>query len=165
MLALQPIDFAEACAFVGLHHRHHQPSVGWKFGIGVNDGEKVVGVVMVGRPVARMLDDGATLEVTRCCTDGTKRAASMLYGAAWRATKALGYGRLITYTLVEEPGTSLRAAGWRELYTTQGGSWSVPSRPRVDTHPLGQKRLWAVGQREGDYGGQALNGTQDLRAR
>jgi hypothetical protein len=141
-LHLQPITFREACAFVGLHHRHHQPSVGWRFGIAVTDGTSVVGVVMVGRPVARMLDDGATLEVTRCCTDGTKHAASMLYGAAWRAAKALGYGRLITYTLVEEPGTSLKAAGWKALYTTEGGSWSVPSRPRVDTYPLGQKRLW-----------------------
>lgn len=143
-LTLQPITFGEACAFVGLHHRHHVPSVGWKFGIGVGDGEKVVGVVMVGRPVARHLDNGYTLEVTRCCTDGTKHAASMLYGAAWRAAKALGYRRLITYTLVEEPGTSLRAAGWRELYTTAGGSWNAPSRPRVDKAPIGQKRLWEV---------------------
>ena len=143
-LALQPITFAEACAFVGLHHRHHRPSVGWKFGVAVNDGTRVVGVVMVGRPVARHLDNGYTLEVTRCCTDGTKHAASMLYGAAWRAAKALGYRRLITYTLVEEPGTSLRAAGWRELYTTAGGSWSTPSRPRVDKAPLSQKRLWEV---------------------
>lgn len=143
-LALQPITFAEACRFVGLHHRHHLPSVGWKFGVAVNDGERVVGVVMVGRPVARHLDNGYTLEVTRCCTDGTKHAASMLYGAAWRAAKALGYRRLITYTLVEEPGTSLRAAGWRELYATAGGSWNVPSRPRVDKAPTGQKRIWEV---------------------
>jgi len=142
MLALQPITFAEASAFVKRYHRHHAPSVGWKFGIAVNDGEKVVGVVTVGRPVARMLDNGLTLEVTRCCTDGTKNACSMLYGAAWRATKALGYQRLITYTLIEESGTSLRAAGWTPLYETAGGSWFTPSRMRVDTHPLGQKTLW-----------------------
>lgn len=141
-LQLQPIDYREACAFISTHHRHHLPPQGWKFGIGVNDGEQVVGVVTVGRPVARRLDNGLTLEVTRCCTDGTKNAASMLYGAAWRATKALGYQRLITYTLVEEPGTSLRAAGWKALYETPGGSWSSPARPRVDTHPLGQKTLW-----------------------
>ncbi len=141
-LALQPIDFKEATRFVQAHHRHHDPSIGWKFGIACNDGEKVVGVVMVGRPVARHLDDGWTLELTRCCTDGTKNAASMLYGAAWRASKALGYKRLITYTLAEEPGTSLLAAGWKSLYTTAGGSWSCESRPRVDTHPLGQKTLW-----------------------
>jgi hypothetical protein len=142
VLALQPITFAEAAEFVRRHHRHHIPPVGWKFGIGVNDGERVVGVVMIGRPVARHLDNGYTLEVTRCCTDGTKNAASMLYGAAWRAAKALGYTRLITYTLKEEAGTSLRAAGWTAIYETRGGSWSVPSRPRVDKHPLGQKELW-----------------------
>ncbi len=143
-LELQPIDFKEATAFVREHHRHHNPSIGWKFGIGLNDGEKVVGVVMVGRPVARHFDDGWTLEVTRCCTDGTKNAASMLYGAAWRASKAMGYKRLITYTLGEEPGTSLVAAGWSLKRTMPGRSWSCPSRPRVDTHPLGQKTLWEV---------------------
>jgi hypothetical protein len=141
-LSLQPITYAEACTFIKTHHRHHLPPVGWKFGIAVNDGEKVVGVVTVGRPVARHLDNGLTLEVNRCCTDGTKRAASMLYGAAWRATKALGYQRLITYTLIEEAGTSLKAAGWKALYETPGRSWTCPSRPRVDTHPLGQKTLW-----------------------
>ena len=141
-LSLQPIDYAEACAFVAQHHRHHLPPQGWKWGVAVNDGANVVGVITVGRPVARMLDDGLTLEVTRCCTDGTRNAASMLYGAAWRAARALGYRRLITYTLVEEPGTSLRAAGWKELYVTAGGSWSRASRKRVDLHPTGQKRLW-----------------------
>jgi hypothetical protein len=141
-LGLQPITLAEANAFIRRHHRHHLPPQGWKFGVAVNDGERVVGVATVGRPVARMLDDGWTLEVTRCCTDGTPHAASMLYGACWRAAKALGYRRLVTYTLVEEAGTSLRAAGWRALYETKGGSWDRPSRPTVDTHPTGQKRLW-----------------------
>jgi hypothetical protein len=141
-LSLQPITFKEASAFVRLHHRHHAPSVGHKFSIAANDGERVVGVVTVGRPVARHLDNGWTLEVTRCTTDGAKNAASLLYGAAWRATKALGYRRLITYTLIEEPGTSLSAAGWKALYQTEGGSWDCPSRPRVDTHPVGQKTLW-----------------------
>jgi len=141
-LHLQPITYAEAAAFIRQYHRHHLPPVGWKFGIAINDGERVRGVVTVGRSVARHLDNGLTLEVTRCCTDGAKNAASMLYGAAWRAAKALGYQRLITYTLKEEPGTSLRAAGWTALYETPGRSWSCPSRPRVDTHPLGQKTLW-----------------------
>jgi len=142
MLTLQPLTFGEACEFIRRHHRHHLPPVGWKFGIGVNDGSCVVGVVTVGRPVSRVLDDGWTLEVNRCCTDGTRHAASMLYGAAWRATKALGYKRLITYTLTTEPGTSLRAAGWTKLYETEGGSWDCPSRPRVDKAPTAQKVLW-----------------------
>lgn len=141
-LDVQPITFREACAFIRQHHRHHIPPQGWMFGVAVNDGEKVVGVATVGRPVARMLQDGWTLEVTRCCSDGTPHVASKLYGACWRAARALGYRRLITYTLAEESGTSLRAAGWKELYRSQGGSWSRPSRPEVDKHPLGQKTLW-----------------------
>ena len=141
-LELQPITKAEADVFVSEHHRHHLPSVGWKFGIAVNDGSEVVGVIVVGRPVARNADDGWTAEVTRCCTDGTKNAASMLYGAAWRAAKAMGYRKLITYTLDTEPGTSLRAAGWKPIGQTAGGSWSTPSRPRVDKHPLQAKFKW-----------------------
>lgn len=143
-LALCPVDFATAVAFIAQHHRHHLPPVGWKFGVGVQADGELVGVVTVGRPVARALDDGLTLEVTRHCTrDGAPtNAASMLYGAAWRAAKALGYRRLITYTLASEAGTSLTAAGWRSLYETPGRSWSVPSRPRTDQHPLGPKTLW-----------------------
>lgn len=141
-LELQPIDFDEACAFIAQHHRHHEPPQGWKFGIAVNDGARVVGVVTVGRPVARRLDNGWTLEVTRHCTDGTRHAASMLYAAAARACAALGYKRLITYILKEETGTSLIAAGWKCLYESRGGTWSRRGRPRVDTHPTQAKLLW-----------------------
>lgn len=147
-LDLQPIDWEEAVAFIALHHRHHLPPVGWKFGIGVNqenfDGERVVvGVITVGRPVARMLDTGWTLEVTRCCVaEGHPGAASKLYGAAWRATQALGYKRLITYTLKSEGGASLRAVGWRCLGDAGGKSWHRESRPRVDKAPTDQKTLW-----------------------
>ena len=141
-LQLQPITYPEACKFIKQYHRHHLPPQGWKFGVAVNDGEKVVGVITVGRPVARHLDDGWTLEVTRSCTDGTPNANSKLYSAAWRATRALGYKRLITYTLQSEPGTSLRAAGWKLVGKAGGGTWNRKSRPRVDTHPVGQKLLW-----------------------
>ena len=144
MLDLQPITYADACDFIKNHHRHHLPPQGWKFGIAVNDGKKIVGVVTVGRPVARHLDNGWTLEVTRNCTDGTKNAASMLYGAAWRAAKALGYKRLITYTPKEELGTSLVASNFKLLYESPGGSWSSKSRPRIDKHPKGQKKLWEI---------------------
>lgn len=139
---LQPIDFEESRLFIEKHHRHHLPSVGWKFGIGVSDGARVVGVITVARPVARALDDGWTLEVTRCCTDGFKNACSMLYGAAWRAAKALGYRRLITYTLKSEPGTSLIASGWKIVAEIRGRTWSCSSRPRVDKHPLQDKFRW-----------------------
>ena len=144
MIELQPITFAEACEFIRQHHRHHPPPAGHKFSIAVNDGEKIVGVITVGRPVARLLDNGWTAEVTRCCTNGHKNTASMLYAAAWRTARALGYKRLITYTLIKEPGTSLRAAGFKELYKTKGDTWDRPGRPRVDKHPTGQKTLLEI---------------------
>lgn len=141
-LTAYPVDLDEANAFVEQHHRHHRPVVGHKFSIGAALGEKIVGVVIVGRPVARMRDDGITLEVTRLATDGTRNACSFLYGAAARAAFALGYKRIGTYILQSEPGASLRAAGWRLIGEAGGGSWSVPSRPRVDKHPLQKKLLW-----------------------
>lgn len=144
MLELQPIAFGEACEFVRQYHRHHQPPQGWKFGVAVNDGAKVVGVVMVGRPVARHLDNGWTLEVIRLCTDGTPHVASMLYAAAWRAARAMGYRRLITYVLASETGTSVKAAGWRVVGQAGGGTWDRPNRPRVDKAPTEQKTLWEI---------------------
>ena len=143
-LTLQPVTLAEANAFVLQHHRHHGAVVGAKFTIGLNDGTNIVAVVIVGRPVSRNLDDGWTAEVTRLCTDGTPHAASKLYAAAWRAARAMGYKRLITYTLNTEPGTSLVAAGWKCVGRTEGGSWSRPSRPRIDTHPLQCKLRWEI---------------------
>lgn len=141
-LLLVPITLDEANAFVRAHHRHHKPVPGAKFCIGVACDGEVVGVAIVGRPVARMLDDGWTLEVNRTCTDGTKNANSMLYGATRRAAWALGYRKLITYTLPEEGGGSLTAAGWKCIGERGGGKWSRESRPRVDTHPTQGKLLW-----------------------
>jgi hypothetical protein len=123
MLKLSTIKKAEADEFIRAHHRHHQPSVGWKFGLAAYRGDILVGVAVVGRPVARMLDDGVTLEVTRLCTDGTRNAASFLYGAARRACCALGYTRLLTYTLESEPGTSLIAAGWKACHASSRSTW------------------------------------------
>jgi hypothetical protein len=129
-----PVTFTQAKAFITDWHRHHGPPPGHKYSIGVADGDLLVGVAVVGRPVARMLDDGHTLEVTRVAVaDGAANACSLLYGAAWRAAKALGYRRLITYTQKGETGASLRAAGWQvvaALPPTAG--WSRPSRPRTD---------------------------------
>lgn len=142
MLQLQPISYSEACEFISVHHRHHLPPQGWKFGIAVNSDGVIVGVITVGRPVARHYDDGWTLEVTRCATDGTKNAPSMLYGAARRAAFAMGYKRLITYTLQSEPGTSLFASGWKCIGAAGGGSWDKPSRPRVQKASTEQKTLW-----------------------
>lgn len=141
-LEIVPCELSEANAFVARHHRHHRPVVGHRFSLAVAEGERICGVAIVGRPVARYLDDGWTLEVTRCCTDGTKNAASALYGAARRAVFALGYRKLVTYTLVSEGGVSLRAAGYRIVGEVNGRSWSCPSRPRVDKHPLEDKLRW-----------------------
>jgi hypothetical protein len=136
------IGLDEANAFVSQHHRHHQPVVGHLFSIGAALGDNIVGVAIVGRPVARVRDDGLTAEVTRLCTDGTKDACSFLYGACARAAFALGFKRIGTYILASEPGTSLTASGWRLIGERGGGSWSVPSRPRVDKHPLQRKLLF-----------------------
>ncbi len=144
MLTIVPVDREEAIEFVRIHHRTHVPPVACKFQLGCANGDAMVGVIIVGRPVARMNQDGWTLEVTRCCTDGTKNAPSKLYAAAWRASRAMGYRRLITYTMVSEPGTSLRAAGWREIGTVRGRSWHTKTRPRVDKHPLQDKICWEV---------------------
>ena len=138
-MKIVPIEFDEACAFIAQYHRHHKPSQGHKFSIACSDREKIVGVATVGRPVSRMLQDGWTLEVTRLCTDGTKNAASMLYGASWRVTRELGYNRLVTYILDTEKGTSLRASGWREIGKRGGKSWNREMRPRVDKHPTQEK--------------------------
>lgn len=144
MLTITPITLREANAYVAANHRHHQPVRGCIACMAVSDGDLVRGVAIVGRPVARRLQDGWTAEVTRCCTDGAKNAPSMLYRAAWRAVRALGYRRLVTYTLPEEGGASLRAAGWRCIGQAGGGSWNCPSRPRVDTHPLQVKLRWEL---------------------
>jgi len=137
-----PVAFDEAAEFVRAHHRHHTPPVGHKFSIGAAIGEALVGVVIVGRPVSRRRDDGLTLEVTRLCTMGDRNACSFLYGAAARAAFALGYRRIGTYTLKSEPGTSLKAAGWKLIAETPGKSWSVPTRPRSDKHPLEPRLVW-----------------------
>lgn len=143
-LELVPLTLREAHAFVGRHHRHHKPSRGGKFAIGCAEDGEIVGVAVVGRPVARHLDDGWTVEVNRVATDGTRNACSMLYGAAWRAAKAMGYKRAVTYTLPEEGGASLRGAGWRCIGEAGGGSWDTPTsgRPRVDQHPTQTKLRW-----------------------
>ena len=144
-LTVVPCEFSDAVAYVRQHHRHHRPPVGHKFSLAVADESgSVRGVCMVGRPVARGNDDGWTLEVTRLATDGASNACSAFYGAAWRACRELGYRRLITYILADEPGTSLKAAGWKCLGERGGGSWSCKSRPRVDKHPLQRKLLFEV---------------------
>jgi hypothetical protein len=143
-LIITPITQAEAKIFIREHHRHHLPSVGSIFNIGCAREGIIVGVAMVGRPVARGLDDGWTVEVTRLCTDGTKNACSKLYAAARKIASAMGYKKIVTYILESEQGTSLKAAGWKMEAKTFGGSWDCRSRPRVDKAPTQRKFRWEI---------------------
>lgn len=142
-LEVVPVNLSDAKVFVDRHHRHHPAPVGGLFAIGAARDGEMVGVVIVGRPVARSSDDGWTAEVTRLCVlENEPNACSLLYAAAWRACRAMGWRKLQTYTLATEPGTSLRAAGWKTVAQVKGRSWSTPSRPRIDRHPTQDKLKW-----------------------
>ena len=134
MLSLTPVSLSEANAFVARYHRHHKPVVGHKFSIGCMADGRLVGVAIVGRPVSRYLDNGLTLEVNRLCTDGTKNACSFLYAAAWRAARAMGYRKIVTYILDTESGASLRAAGWKCVGLAGGKRWTGSCRPISTRH-------------------------------
>ena len=140
---VRPLSLRDANAFVAEHHRHHPTVRGCKFCIAIVDAsESRRGVLIAGRPVSRHLDDGTTLEITRCCTDGVRNGCSMLYGAASRVAREMGYARLITYTLASESGASLRGTGWICLGVRGGGSWNRRGRSRNDLHPVEPKLLW-----------------------
>jgi hypothetical protein len=144
-LRLAPISLADANAFVEKHHRHHGKRISHRFAVCVRGPRGGLrGVAIAGNPVARSYCDGVTIEVSRSCTDGTKNANSMLYGAIWRAARALGYTRMFTYTMPEESGSSLRAIGMREDGMTEGRSWNFPNRPRGVHCPLGPKVRWII---------------------
>ena len=133
MLKVVPITLRAANAYVAEHHRHNLPTNGHKFSVAVEDDGRLCGVAICGQPVARKLDDGKTIEIRRVCTDGTRNACSILYGAAAKAARAMGYKRVVTYTLISEPGTSLKAAGFINAGLAGGVSWNMPSRPRSET--------------------------------
>lgn len=130
-LVIRPITLKEANAYVAEYHRHNIPTNGHKWSIACYDDDRLCGVAICGQPIARMLDDGETIEARRVCTDGTRNACSFLYGACARIAKEFGYKRIITYILETESGTSLKASGWKMVSTSSGGDWSSPSRPRA----------------------------------
>jgi hypothetical protein len=160
-LRVVPITLRCARAFVLAAHRHNKGVTGWKFGVGVMDGTTLIGVATAGRPIARALDDGVTLEVNRTCTDGTRNANSMLYGAVWRAARAMGYVRCITYTQYDESGASLRAAGFRKVRDMPARkSWAESSvKLREKRSPAGNggvaRTLWEISSAMGANGGGA----------
>ena len=143
-LKLVPITLAQAKDFVGREHRHNAPPVGHRFSVGVASEGVLCGVAVAGRPKARNLDQRTVLEVVRVCTDGTRNACSILYGACRRAGIALGYEpqNIITYTRADEPGSSLRAAGWVPDAVTRGQSWDRDKRPRTDRTEVVDRIRW-----------------------
>ena len=148
-LEIRPVRQAVAKAFVRDHHHHCRPPAGWRFGAGCYNGRTLVGVAMVGRPVARRIDAARVVEVNRLCIDRSlsaalrRNAASKLYGYAAREARRRGFARIITYTLESESGISLRASGWTEDGRSAGGSWSRPSRARDAAGPTEPKIRWA----------------------
>ena len=141
-LKAKPVTMKEANEFVKQWHRHHKPTVGHRFSVGATLDGKLVGVAIVGRPVARKTNQYYVAEVTRLCTDGTPNACSFLYAKAASGARVLGYWHIQTFILEQEPGITLRAASWTLLGDSPGRSWSVPSRCRDDQHPLLPKQKW-----------------------
>lgn len=147
-MRIVPITLRDACAFIARHHRHNKPPRGWKFGVGLQAPPGLVGVATAGRPVAKEIQnrEPLTIEVNRTCTDGTRNANSALYGAIWRAARAMGYTRAITYIQGEESGASLRAAGWVKVCDLPPApGWDRPGRPRGDIGSGHKPRqLWEI---------------------
>lgn len=144
-LYVKNITLREANAFVTEHHRHHGKTAGCKWALGCYDDNKLVGVAICSRPVARKLDDGWTVEVTRLCTDGTRNACSKLYGACTKVASAMGYRKIITYILESENGASVRAANFKLDSAKCGGiDWSVPSRPRNKEYIAEYKQRYSL---------------------
>ena len=146
-----PVSLRQANEFVGRFHRHNKPTRGGKFAIAARHGGVLVGVAIVGRPVARMLDDGLTVEVARVCVldDAPKNTCSFLYGRCWRIWQQMGGKRMITYTLQTEPGSSLRGAGWKVVGEVKPRSWDCPGRPREWQDIYGQSKFrWEVHSKE-----------------
>lgn len=141
-LRVAPCTLAQANALVAKIHRHHKPVTGHRFSVACYRGPDLAAVAICGRPVARKTDQYEVLEILRCASDGTPNAISKLYGAICRAACAMGFRAVQTFTLPEEGGASLRASGFTFAGESTGRSWSVPSRSRVDTHPIGLKWKW-----------------------
>jgi len=155
-MKVKPMTLRAAREYVNANHRHHRAPQGGLFAVGCEADGQMIGCAIVGKPVARMLNDGATVEITRVCTDGTRNACSFLYRVCVRVANAMGYRRVLTYTLATESGASLRGAGFKKAATTAGGTWSRPSRARIDKHPTQEKFRWDA--TDNDWIGRTLRG-------
>jgi hypothetical protein len=136
-----PLTLRAANEFVRQHHRHNAPVTGCRFAVGCQVDGVLVGVAIAGRPVARRLDDGETLEILRVCTDGAANACSFLYARVGRIARLMGYRGVLTYTLADESRASLRAVGARVVGEVPAGEWSKPSRPRRSQPVYGLPKL------------------------
>lgn len=149
-MEIRPISLREAQAFIARHHRHNDPPRGHKFSVALYIDDALAGVACAGRPVAKALDNGLTLEVNRTCTDGAKNANSMLYGAVWRAARAMGYRKCVTYTRADESGASLRAAGWvREEELDARPDWTTSSVKHRAVRDPAQRALFDAKKQTG----------------
>jgi hypothetical protein len=146
-LHVVPIELSDANAAIEVWHRHHKPCVGHRFSIGVIDEHGALhAAAVVGRPVARLAGHPQqVLEVTRLVSDGTKNCCSMLYSAAARIGKEMGFLRIQTYILAdEETGVSLKASGWSLEGLAGGGQWKhSDGKQRRTDQPIGKKLRWA----------------------
>lgn len=143
-MVIKHIELKTANEFVSKYHRHHKPVLGHRYSIGCYENDDLVGVAIIGRPVARNIDQIMTVEILRLCTNGSRNACSKLYSACRKSAKALGYERIITYILETENGSSLLASGYSYVYTTKGGSWDRSARRRKDEAPIIPKKLFEV---------------------
>ena len=139
-----PLTLAQANELISAWHRHHKPSVGHRFSIGACDGMDIVGAAIVGRPVARKTDQYLIAEVTRLVTNGTKNACSFLYAASARISREMGFQKIQTFILKDEPGDSLKAAGWTFEGMTDSKPYKWHSRDgRRDDQPAESKQRWS----------------------
>lgn len=144
-MTIAPVTLKDANEFVFTYHRHHKPCTGHKFSISVRDEFGMIhGVAICGRPVSREMDDGYTLEINRVCTDGTRNACSMLYGACVRAAKAMGYRRVITYTLESEDSASVKASNFQYDGIHGAKMWRGKRSGRDNGVPAEMKKRWVI---------------------
>lgn len=142
-LHVRPMLVAPAREHVLKNHRRLPRLRGAMWAVGCYDGADLLGVALVGRPRARAADGLGRLELVRLSVvEGVPNACSMLYGACARAARAMGALDLWTYIHEDEPGTSLRAAGWIFDRMTRAEEWDRPSRARGKAADARPKARW-----------------------
>ena len=132
-----PLSLKEANEFVTTHHRHNKKTAGHKWSTGLMYQDELVGVAIVGRAISRHMDEKYTVEILRLCIKdpAPKNACSFLYSKVWRIWQTMGGKKIITYTLDEESGASMRAVGWKKAGTTtpvkEGKGWTNRGKGRI----------------------------------